>query len=84
MQLNGLHRKHLQSLFADVCGYNHIFYIYNCCHNVKINTIVNMFPSKIKEDNAALVLYFVECKLVVREISKPSSSLKLHCCKLLS
>ena len=32
-----------------------------------MNTIVNMFPSKVKEDNDALVRYFVECKLVVRE-----------------
>ena len=33
-----------------------------------MNTIVNMFPSKVKEDNDALVRYFVEPKLVVREI----------------
>ena len=69
-------RKHLQSLFTDVCGHYCIFYIYNHFHNVK-NTIVNMFPSKVKEDNDALVRYFVESKLVVREIVKPSSSLKL-------
>ena len=44
---------------------------------------MNMFPSKVKEDNDALVHYFVERKLVVREIIKPSSSLKLQCCKSL-
>ena len=76
-------RKHLRSLFTDVCGHYCIFYIYNRCHNAKMNTIVNMFPSKVKEDNDASVRYFVECKLVVREIVKPSSSLKLQCCKLL-
>ena len=48
-----------------------------------MNTIVNMFPSKVKEDNDALVRYFVECKLVVREIVKPLSSLKLQYCKTL-
>ena len=58
-------RKHLQSLFADVCGHYCSFYIYNRCHNVKINNIVNMFPSKVKEDNNDLVCYFVERKLVV-------------------
>ena len=46
-----------------------------------MNTIVNMFPSKGKEDNDALVRYFVEGKLVAGEIFKPSSSLKLQCCK---
>ena len=75
-------RKHLQSLFTDVCGHYCTFYIYNRCHNVKMNPIVNIFPSKVKEDNHALVRYFVERKLVVREIVKPSSSLKLQCCKL--
>ena len=49
---------------------------------VKMNTIANMFPSKLKEYNDALVHYFVEHKLVVREILKFSSSLKLQCCKL--
>ena len=72
-------RKHLHSLFTDVCGHYPIFYIYNCCHNVMINTIVNMFPSKVKEDNDALAHYFGERKLVVREIVKASSSLKLQC-----
>ena len=43
--------KHLQNLFTDVCGHYCIFYMYNLCHNVKMNTIVNMFPSKVKEDN---------------------------------
>ena len=33
-----------------------------------MNTIVNMFPSKVKEDNDALVFYIVERELVVREI----------------
>ena len=37
-------------LFTDVCGHYCIFYIYNRCHNVKMNTTVNMFPSKVKED----------------------------------
>ena len=46
--------------------------------NVKMNTIVHVFPSKVRTDNDALVRYFVECKLVVGEIAKPSSSLKLH------
>ena len=46
-----------------------------------MNAIVNKFPSKVKEDNDALVHYFVEPKLVVREIVKPLSSLKLQCCK---
>ena len=44
-----------------------------------MNTIVNMFPSKVKEDNTALVSYFVEDKPVVREVVKPSSSFKLQC-----
>ena len=70
-------RKYLQSLFTDVCGHYYIFYIYNRFHNVK-NTTVNMFPSKVKEDNDASVRYFVEGKFVVREIVKPSSSLKLQ------
>ena len=48
-----------------------------------MNTIVNMCPSKVKEDNDSLPRYFVERKLVVREIVKPSSSLKLQCCRLL-
>ena len=74
-------RKHIQSLFTDVCGHYCIFYIYNRCHNVKMNTTVNMFLSKVKEDNDALVRYFVEYKLVVREIVECSSSLKLQCCK---
>ena len=74
-------RKRLHSLFTDVCGHYRIFYIYNCCHNVMINTIVNMFPSKFKEDNDALAHYFGERNLVVREIVKASSSLKLQCCK---
>ena len=74
-------RKHLQSLFTDVCGHCCIFYIYNRCHNVKMNTIANMLPSKVKEDNDALVHYFVEHKRVVREIVKSSSSSKLRCCK---
>ena len=73
-------RKHLQSIFADVCGHYCTFYIYNRCHNAKMNTNVNMFTSKVKEDNDALVRYFVECKLVVREIVKPSCSLKLQFC----
>ena len=51
--------KHLQSLFTDFCGYYCIFYIYNRCNNVKMNTIVNMYLSKVKEDNDALVRYFV-------------------------
>ena len=46
-----------------------------------MNTIVNMFPSKDKEDNDTLVRYSVERKPVVKEIVKPSSSLKLQCCK---
>ena len=46
-----------------------------------MNTIVNMFPSKVKEDNDVLVCYFVEHKLAVREIVKPFSGLKLQCCK---
>ena len=73
-------KKHLQSLFTDVCGHFCIFYIYNRCNNVKMNTTVNMFPSvaEVKEDNDALVRYFVERKLVVGEIVKP---LKLQCCK---
>ena len=74
-------RKHLQSLFTDVCGHYCISYISNRCHNVKINTIVDIFPSNIKEDNEALVRYFVECKLFVREIVKPSSSFRLQCCE---
>ena len=41
-----------------------------------MNTIVNMFPAKVKEDNDALVRYFVERKLVIREIVKSSSSFK--------
>ena len=69
-------RKYLQSLFTDVCGHYCIFYIYNHCHNINMNGAVNMFALKVKEDNDALVRYFVECKLVVREIVKPSSSLK--------
>ena len=56
--------------FTDVCGDYGIFYIYNRCHNVKMNTIVHMFRSKVKEDNDALVHYFVESELVVREIVK--------------
>ena len=32
-----------------------------------VNIIVNMFPSKVREDNDALVCYFVERNLVVRE-----------------
>ena len=43
-----------------------------------MNNIVNMFPSKVKEDNDALVHHFIECKLVGREIVKSSSSLKLQ------
>ena len=43
-----------------------------------MNTIVKMFSSKVKEDNDVLVRYFVECKLVFREIVKPSSGLKLQ------
>ena len=79
-------RKHLQSFFTDVCGHLHsysafIAFIYNRCHNGKMNTIVNMFPLKVKEDNDALACYVVECKLVVREIVKSSSCLKLQCCK---
>ena len=46
-----------------------------------MNTTVNMFPSKVERDNDASVHYFVECKLVVREIVKTSSSLKLQFCK---
>ena len=46
-----------------------------------MNTIVNMFPSKVERDNDALVHYFVERKLVVREIVKTLSSLKLQSCK---
>ena len=69
-------RKHLQSLFTDVCGHCCIFYIYSRCHDVKMNTTVIMFPSKVKEDKGALIRYFVEHKLMVREIVKPSSSLK--------
>ena len=45
-----------------------------------MNATVNMFP-KVREDNDALVRYFVECKLVVKEIVKYSSSMKLQCCK---
>ena len=41
-----------------------------------MNTIVNMFPSKVKENNDTLVRYFVERKLVVREIVKPSSTVR--------
>ena len=41
-----------------------------------MNTVVNMFPSKVKEDNDAVVHYFVERKLVVGEIVKSSSNLK--------
>ena len=63
-------------MFTSVCGHYCKFYIFNRCHNVKMNTIVNMFPSKGKEDNDALVCYFVEGKLVAGEIFKPSSSLK--------
>ena len=63
-------RKHFQILLTDVCGHYHIFYIYYHCHNVEMNTIVNMFPSKVKEDNDALFRYFVERKLVIREIVK--------------
>ena len=82
MQLNGLTVRSTSRVHLQMCV--DIFYIYNCCHNVKINTIVNMFSSKIKEDNDALVCYFVEYKLVVREIVKPSSSFKLQCCKPLT
>ena len=71
--------KHLQSLFLQM--FVDIFYIYNRCRNVKMNTIVDMFPSKVKEDNDALVRYFVERNVVVREIVKRSSSLKLQSCK---
>ena len=83
MQLSGLtiNRKHLQNSFTDVCGHYCIFYIYNRCHNVKVDTIVNIILSKVREDNGALVRYFAERKLVVREIVKSSSSLKLQCCK---
>ena len=81
MQLNGLTKESIAKFFTNVCGHYCIFYIYNCCHNVKMNTIVDMFPSTVKEDNDALVCYFVERKLVVREIVKSSSSLKLQCCK---
>ena len=43
-----------------------------------------MFTSKVREDSDALVRYFVERKLVVREIVKPSSSFKLQCCRPLN
>ena len=41
-------RNHLQSLFTDVCGHYCTLYIYDRGHNFKINTTVNMFPSKVK------------------------------------
>ena len=82
MQINGLTTENISrvylQMFMDIYC---IFYIHNRCHNVKMNTIVSMFPSKVKEDYEALVRYFVELKLVVRGIVKPSSSLKLQCCK---
>ena len=65
----------------DVCGHYCIFYIYNQCHNVKMNIIVNVSPSKVREDIDALVRHFVERTLVVREIAKSLSSLKLQSCK---
>ena len=40
-----------------------------------------MLPSKVKEGNDILVRYFVEREVVVREIVKSSSSLKLQGCK---
>ena len=49
-----------------------MFYIYNGCHNVKINIIINIFPSKSKADNDAFVRYFIKGKLfVVKEIVNP-------------
>ena len=36
-----------------------------------MNTIVYMFISKVNEDNDALVRYFVERKLVIRELLNP-------------
>ena len=75
--------KHPQSLFTDVYGHYCIFYVRSHCHNVKMNITINIFQSKVREDNDALVRYLVERKLVVREIVKPSSSCKLQCCKLL-
>ena len=83
-QLNGLNNtNNPQELFIDVCGHCCTIYIYNRCHNVKINTIVNMLRSKVREDNNASVRYFVERNVVVKEIVKPSSSFKLQSFKTL-
>ena len=46
-----------------------------------MTAIVNMFSSKVKEDNDASVRYSVQHKLVIRETVKPSSSSKLQSCK---
>ena len=81
---NGLNNtNNPQKLFIDVCGHCCTFYIYNRCHNVKINTIVNMLRSKVREDNNASVRYFVERNVVVKGIVKPSSSFKLQSFKTL-
>ena len=41
-------RKHLQSLFTDVCGHYCIFYIYSCCHNVKTILLLICFHQRSK------------------------------------
>ena len=40
-------RKHLQSLFTEICGHYCIFYIYNHCHNVKIKAVLGMLRRSI-------------------------------------
>ena len=35
-----------------------------------MNTIVNMFPSKVREDNDSSVHYIIECKIAVGETVK--------------
>ena len=63
--------KHLFSvLFTDKWGITLYF-----THNAVVIT------SNVNEDGVVLVPHLVENKSVVREIAKPSHSLKLQCCE---
>ena len=80
MHLNGLIIGRISRVYLKMLMDITVYFAFTIVV-IKMTTIVNMFPSKVKEDNDALVRYFVEHKLVVRETVKPSSSSKLQCCK---
>ena len=76
-------KKHLQSIFTNVCGHYCIFFLYHRCKNMSMNDIVNFFTSNVKEENDSLVRYFVERNLIHPVVVKRLFNVKVQCCQSL-